>query len=340
MTMRLDERGDPSPAAMNAQPQPAVMVVENLQVAFRTPSHMTPVVRGLDLTLVSGKAHAIVGESGSGKSVTARALLGLLPRNAVASGSVRLLGKELMGLKDADMRRHRGKDIAMVFQDPTRSLNPTMQVGDQIAEALRKHERISRRDAWNRAVDLLERVAVPAARQRARDYPHQLSGGMRQRVMIAIAISCGPKVLVADEPTTALDVTTQAEIMALLQDLQDELRMSLVLITHNLGLAAAHAQEIAVMYAGRIVERAPTRELFGSMRMPYTRALLESIPRLSGQPHVPLPVVSGRPPSPGSLPSGCPFHPRCPGAQARCAEEEPALEEQKIGHQSACWFPL
>jgi oligopeptide/dipeptide ABC transporter ATP-binding protein len=333
-------RSEPSPAAVNVDQQPVVMVVENLQVGFRTARRETQVVRGVDLRLVSGRAHAIVGESGSGKSVTARALLGLLPPNAVVSGSVRLHGKELLGLKDADMRRHRGKDIAMVFQDPTRSLNPTMQVGDQVAEALRKHESVSRRDARDRAVDLLERVAVPAARQRARDYPHQLSGGMRQRVMIAIAIACGPKVLVADEPTTALDVTTQAEIMALLQGLQDDLRMTLLLITHNLGLAAAHAEEIAVMYAGRIVERAPTRELFGGVRMPYTRALLESIPRLSGQPHVPLPVVQGRPPSPAALPTGCPFHPRCPGAQTRCAKQEPALEEQKIGHQSACWFPL
>jgi oligopeptide/dipeptide ABC transporter ATP-binding protein len=232
--------------------------------------------------------------------------------------------------------------MAMVFQDPARSLNPTMRVGRQITEAIRTHRQVSRSDANAQAVDLLRLVRIPAAERRFHEYPHQLSGGMRQRVVIAMALACRPKLLIADEATTALDVTTQAQIMELLLELQQELDMALIFISHDLGLAASYADEVVVMYAGKIVEQAPAKGLFGAggtVRMRYTRALLDAIPHLERAAHTELPVVSGRPPDPAMLPPGCSFAPRCPASADDCRAKEPALAEHAPGHRWACWHP-
>jgi oligopeptide/dipeptide ABC transporter ATP-binding protein len=238
------------------------------------------------------------------------------------------------------MRAHRGADVAMVFQDPTRSLNPTMRIGSQIAEAVRAHQRVSKTQARQRAVALLRLVRMPLPERRCSEYPHQLSGGMRQRVMIAIALACRPKLLIADEATTALDVTTQAQIMELLLELQAELGMALMLISHDLALAASYADEVIVMYAGRIVEQAPAARLFSRVRMPYTQALLEAIPQLERPAHSPLPVIGGRPPDLSALPAGCSFAPRCRHAADDCRATEPPLAEHEPGHRWACWHPV
>jgi oligopeptide/dipeptide ABC transporter ATP-binding protein len=318
----------------------ALLEVTDLRIRFRRRgSGDVRAVNGVSYSLQSGRTLAVVGESGSGKTVSSRAVMGLLPETAAVTGSVRFCGRELLGLSDKQMREHRGADIAMVFQDPTRSLNPTMRIGKQITEAIRAHQPLDRQSARDRAVELLELVRMPLPRRRFVEYPHQLSGGMRQRVMIAIALACHPRLLIADEATTALDVTTQAQIMELLVDLQRELGMGLMLISHDLGLAAAYADEVIVMYAGRVVEHAPTRQLFGHVRMPYTKVLLEAIPRLDRPAHSQLPVVGGRPPDLVSLPAGCSFAPRCPSARDHCREVSPPLEEHETGHQWACWYP-
>jgi oligopeptide/dipeptide ABC transporter ATP-binding protein len=238
------------------------------------------------------------------------------------------------------MRSHRGRSFAMVFQDPERSLNPTMRVGSQITEAIRTHEQAGRKEAHDRAVDLMKMVRLPAPERRFYEYPHQLSGGMRQRVVIAIALACGPQVLFADEATTALDVTTQAQIMDLLLELQQQTGNALVMISHDLGLAATYAEDVMVMYAGKVVERAPAKELFAGVRMPYTQALLDAIPRIELEPHVLLPVVGGRPPDLAAIPLGCPFAPRCPGVQEDCRQEAPPLKQHEVGRWWACWHPL
>jgi oligopeptide/dipeptide ABC transporter ATP-binding protein len=343
-----------------------LLEVRNLHVRFRQGGAGVRAVNGVDYTAWPGRALAIVGESGSGKTVSARAVMGLLPGTATVTGSARLRGTELLGLSEAKMRAHRGADIAMVFQDPARSLNPTMRIGAQISEAIRAHLPLSRRAARERAIELMSRVRLPMPERRFVEYPHQLSGGMRQRVMIAIALACQPKVLIADEATTALDVTTQAQIMELLLDLQAESGMALILITHDLGLAACYADEIMVMYAGRVVERAPAAELFGwsgtdgggrragqhgdtgavsrgghagHVRMPYTKALLDAVPRLDRPAHTPLPVVAGHPPDMSAPPAGCSFAPRCPSARGTCRSAAPPLEEHEPGHEWACWYP-
>jgi oligopeptide/dipeptide ABC transporter ATP-binding protein len=296
-------------------------------------------VNGLSYTVHAGRTLAIIGESGSGKSVAARALMGLLPDSARVSGSARFAGTELIGLPEREARRHRGADIAMVFQDPSRSLNPTMRIGVQVAEAVRAHADLDKAAAHRRAVELLAMVALPAPQRRFHEYPHQLSGGMRQRVMIAIALAGQPRLLIADEATTSLDVTTQAQIMALLGELQGRLGTAVVLISHDLGLAASYADDVVVMYAGRAVERAPVGELFGHVRMPYTAALLGAVPHLEREPHALLPVVPGQPPDLSALPAGCPFRPRCEYATDACVEEPP-LTEHEPGHSWACWHPL
>jgi oligopeptide/dipeptide ABC transporter ATP-binding protein len=316
-----------------------LLAISDLRVHFEHAGRVIRAVDGLSYALSSGTTLAVIGESGSGKTVSSRAVMGLLPETASVSGSVRFEGRELLGLPDKEMRRHRGAAIAMVFQDPTRSLNPTMRVGAQITEAIRAHRQIDRRAAQERAVELLTLVRLPSPKQHFHEYPHQLSGGMRQRVVIAIALASNPRLLIADEATTALDVTTQAQIMELLHDLQRQFGMGLIMISHDLGLAASFADEVVVMYAGRAVEQAPTRQLFAHVRMPYTKALLEAIPRIERPPHTPLPVVPGRPPDLASLPSGCPFHPRCPNARDRCRETAPPLEEGEPGHRWACWYP-
>ena len=320
----------------------ALLEVEDLRVAFAVGGREVRAVDGVSYQVESGRTLAIIGESGSGKTVGCRAIMGLLPAGAEISGSARLRGTELIGLSDGQLRKHRGSEMAMVFQDPARSLNPTMRVGKQITEAITTHRKVSRSDARDQAVELLRLVRIPAPERRFHEYPHQLSGGMRQRVVIAMALACRPKLLIADEATTALDVTTQAQIMELLLELQRDLGMALVFISHDLGLAASYADEVVVMYAGKIVEQAPAKRLFGAggtVKMRYTRALLDAIPHLERPAHADLPVVTGRPPDPSMLPVGCSFAPRCPSAADDCTAKAPALTEHAPGHRWACWHP-
>ena len=318
----------------------ALLDVEDLRVTFPGRGREVHAVDGVSYRVYAGQTLAIVGESGSGKTVSCRAVMGLLPPGALITGSARFQGRQLIGLSDDQLREHRGANIAMVFQDPARSLNPTMRVGAQIAEAVRAHQDVSKAQAKAQAVDLLRLVHIPLPERRSVEYPHQLSGGMRQRVMIAIALACRPKLLIADEATTALDVTTQAQIMDLLLELQAELGMALMLISHDLGLAGAYADEVIVMYAGRIVEQAPAARLFSRVRMPYTQALFEAIPRLERPAHAPLPVVGGRPPDASDLPPGCSFAPRCRRAADDCRAAAPPLDEHEAGHRWACWHPV
>jgi oligopeptide/dipeptide ABC transporter ATP-binding protein len=320
----------------------SLLEVEDLRVGFAVGGRELRAVDGVSFKVDPGTTLAIIGESGSGKTVSCRAIMGLLPDGTAIHGSARLRGSELIGLTDSELRKHRGADLAMVFQDPARSLNPTLRVGVQIAEAIRTHRKVTKAEAQAQAIELLRLVRIPAADRRFHEYPHQLSGGMRQRVMIAIALACRPKLLIADEATTALDVTTQAQIMELLLDLQEQLDMALIMISHDLGLAASYADEVVVMYAGKIVEQAPAARLFGTggaVRMRYTRALLDAIPHLERPAHTLLPIVGGRPPDPTSLPPGCSFAPRCAYAEDDCRAKTPALAEHAPGHSWACWHP-
>jgi oligopeptide/dipeptide ABC transporter ATP-binding protein len=328
---------DAGPAVDGPEPAP-LLEVTDLRVRFTRAGRAVHAVNGLSYGLAPGRMLAIIGESGSGKSVSSRALMGLLPPTAQVSGSARFDGTELVGLPEREMRRHRGADIAMVFQDPARSLNPTMRIGAQITEAIRAHARLDRAAAKERAIELLQLVRLPAPERRFHEYPHQLSGGMRQRVMIAIALAGRPRLLIADEATTALDVTTQAQIMELLVELQQQLGMAVILISHDLALAASYADDVVVMYGGRAVELASAATLFASVRMPYTRALLGAIPLLERPSHGQLPVVPGQPPDPAALPSGCPFRPRCGSATDECATAPP-FDEHEPGHWWACWHP-
>jgi oligopeptide/dipeptide ABC transporter ATP-binding protein len=318
----------------------ALLEVDDLHVTFAGRGRELRAVDGVSYRVYPGQTLAIVGESGSGKTVSCRAVMGLLPQAAVVTGSARFQGLQLIGLAEDRMREHRGADVAMVFQDPTRSLNPTMRVGAQIAEAVRTHRQVGRAQSREEAVELLRLVHIPLPERRCLEYPHQLSGGMRQRIMIAIALASRPRLLIADEATTALDVTTQAQIMDLLLELQAELGMALMLISHDLGLAASYADEVIVMYAGRIVEQASARRLFTRVRMPYTQALFDAIPRLERPAHSPLPVIGGRPPDLAALPPGCSFAPRCRNAADDCRAAAPPLTEQEPGHRWACWHPV
>ena len=314
----------------------ALLEVRDLRVTFTRGVRTVHAVNGLSYELGEGEMLAIIGESGSGKTVGARTLMGLLPQAAHVSGSARFDETELVGLPEQQIRHWRGSEIAMVFQDPTRSLNQTMRIGNQITEAIRQHSDLDRTGAKERAIELLKMVHLPAAERRFYEYPHQLSGGMRQRVVIAIALAGEPRLLIADEATTALDVTTQAQIMALFVELQERLGMAIILISHDLGLAASYAQHVVVMYAGRAVEYAPAHQLFADVRMPYTRALLGAIPQLERPSHGQLPVITGQPPDPADLPDGCPFRPRCDIASDKCAEAPPFLEHEPQ-HWWACW---
>jgi peptide/nickel transport system ATP-binding protein len=318
-----------------------LLEVDELRTTFDTSRGTVVAVDGVSLRLDQGETLGIVGESGSGKTVLARSIMGLLSsRNVTTTGSVRLRGRELVGLSARAMREVWGVDAAMVFQDPMTSLNATMRVGDQITESLRFHLDMSRHEARTTAVALLRSVGIPEPERRIRAYPHQLSGGMRQRVTIAIALACGPRLLVADEPTTALDVTIQKQILDLLAHQMAERAMGMILITHDLGVVAGRTDRIAVMYAGRVVERGPTRLLFRETRHPYTAGLLTSIPRLSNAGHTRLSVIPGRPPDLVGLPPGCPFAPRCRSAQPRCLDEPPHLVEARGNHEYACFFPV
>ncbi|WP_433324159.1 ABC transporter ATP-binding protein [Spirillospora sp. CA-294931] len=317
-----------------------LLEVDDLSVAFRVRGQDVRAVNGLSYTLEEGETVAILGESGSGKSVAAQAVMGILdtPPARITGGSVRLRGQELLGLPERRRRVYRGDRISMIFQDALSALNPVFTVGDQISEMYQVHRGMRRKAAEAKAVELMDRVRIPLAARRVRDYPHQFSGGMRQRVMIAMALALEPDVLIADEPTTALDVTVQAQIMKLLADLQSELRMGMILITHDLGVVAGVADRIVVMYAGSVAEEAPARELYARPAHPYTAGLLASVPRLD-QRGERLRPIKGTPPNPAALPSGCPFRPRCPRAEAICGEERPPLVAVGApGHRSACHF--
>jgi oligopeptide/dipeptide ABC transporter ATP-binding protein len=318
----------------------ALLEITDLSVVFELPEGDVRAVDGVSLTLDRGGMLGIAGESGSGKSAMARALLGLHPKDRTRiGGSIRLNGVDLVGLSERELQHYRGRDVAMVFQDPMRSFNPIKTIGDQVAEAIRAHEHISRAAARARVIELLGLVRLPNARERYSAYPHQLSGGMRQRVMIAMALACQPMLLVADEPTTALDVTTQVAIMELLEDLQSTLGMAVIFITHDLNLAASYTQEVAVMYAGRVVERVASSAVLDRLRMPYAKALIEAIPAMDDSPHSKLETIEGRRPDPLNLPAGCAFHPRCPSATDVCRHDSPALIEGEPGHFWACWNP-
>ncbi len=312
-----------------------VLELRDLTVSFATDRGILRAVDGVSLAVGAGELLAIVGESGCGKSVTALACMGLLPGNARLGGSIHLMGRELTALSAEEWQDRRGRDLAMVFQEPMTSLNPAFTAGEQVAEALRRHAGLDARAAFARAVEMLERVRIPEAARRARQYPHQLSGGMRQRVMIAMALACRPKLLIADEPTTALDVTVQAQILALLDELRRETGTAVVLITHDLGVVADQADQVAVMYAGRVVERAPAAALFAMPQHPYTVGLLGAAPRLAGG-DARLASIEGTVPDLLHPPAGCRFAPRCPFRIARC-EQEPRLMEVAPGQQAACW---
>jgi oligopeptide/dipeptide ABC transporter ATP-binding protein len=319
-----------------------LLEVKGLKVRFVTEDGVVRAVDGVDFELDRGKVLGIVGESGSGKSVTAMTILGLTrDRNTRFEGEVDYKGRNLLELSESSLRDVRGNEIAMIFQDPMTSLNPVYTVGDQIIEAIQTHEGANKREAKRRAVELLRQVGIPNPQQRVDDFPHQFSGGMRQRAMIAMALSCNPDVLIADEPTTALDVTIQAQILELLDNLREDFDSSVILITHDLGVVAEVADEIIVMYAGRVVERGSKRDVFYDPQHPYTWGLLGSIPRLDRPKPKKLHSIEGTPPSLINLPTGCKFRPRCPHAFDKC-QEEPELKRRvdESGHLDRCWLSV
>jgi peptide/nickel transport system ATP-binding protein len=318
-----------------------LLSVEGVSVDLPTPRGNLRAVDRVDLTIGAGRTLGIVGESGCGKTMLSRAILQLLPKKAKLSGRVMFDGQDLVTLDPERLRKLRGRSLAVVFQDPMTSLNPVLTIGTQLIETLQEHLELDGEAAKKRSVELLAAVGIPAPEQRLTQYPHQLSGGMRQRVAIAIALSCEPKLLIADEPTTALDVTIQAQILDLLAREQRRRHMAMIIITHDLGVVAGRTDEVAVMYAGRVVERAPTPALFKKMRMPYTEALFAAIPKIDAAPHTPLPAISGRPPDPTRPMPGCSFSPRCRYADARCHREKPALvQAESLAHQYACFHPI
>ena len=317
-----------------------LLVVEDLSTTFSTGRGPIRAVEHVDLTLRRGRTLGIVGESGSGKSVLSRSIMGLVPSYATRTGSIRFDGREMLDADTKVLREVWGAEMAMVFQDPMTALNPVQRIGNQITESIKEHLDYSKTQRRETAIALLRSVGIPEPERRLKQYPHELSGGMRQRVVIAIALACGPGLLFADEPTTALDVTVQAQILDLLESQQRERNMAVVLVTHDLGVVATRADDIAVMYAGRIVEQAPTETLFRKMRHPYTEALLRSIPRLDLPSHTRLEAIGGRPPDLLNPPTGCRFAARCAYAQDRCREEEPPLLDDGDGHLYRCWFPV
>ncbi|WP_338896268.1 ABC transporter ATP-binding protein [Streptomyces sp. TG1A-60] len=323
-----------------------LLEVRDLHIEFHTRDGVAKAVNGVNYTVRAGETLAVLGESGSGKSVTAQAIMGILdmPPGRITQGEILFMGQDMLKMAAEERRRLRGAKIAMIFQDALSSLNPVYTVGYQLGEMFRVHQGMSRKEAKAKSIELMDRVRIPAAAQRVNDYPHQFSGGMRQRIMIAMALALEPDLIIADEPTTALDVTVQAQVMDLLADLQREYHMGLILITHDLGVVADVADKIAVMYAGRIVESAPVHELYKRPAHPYTRGLLDSIPRLD-QKGQELYAISGLPPNLTRIPSGCAFNPRCPKAQDVCRADTPALHPvteqdgtELAGRGSACHF--
>ncbi len=323
----------------------AILEVNDLHTYFEIGNSVLKAVRGVDFSLQRGRTLGLVGESGCGKTVTALSLMRLLPPSGrIVAGSVRLSNRdgnpvEITALAEKKMRQIRGREMGMIFQEPMTSLNPVFKIGDQIREAILVHERVGGKAARDRAVGLLQDVEISDPVSRYHDYPHQLSGGQRQRVMIAIALACRPRVLIADEPTTALDVTVQARILELISRLRDRYEMAVLLVTHDLGVVAQATERVAVMYLGRIVETASTRSLYSNPCHPYTQALLDSVPRL-GERKRRLTTVRGTVPALSRIPSGCPFHPRCPKAEEICRREKPAVREVEPGHRVECHFPL
>jgi oligopeptide transport system ATP-binding protein len=318
-----------------------LLVVENLQTHFLTEEGMVHAVNNISYSLEKQETLGIVGESGSGKSVSVLSLMGLIPQPpGKISGQAFFEGRDLMQMNPEELRKIRGDKIAMIFQDPMTSLNPVLTIGDQIGEALKEHMGMSENQARGRIIELLELVGIPMAAERIDQYPHQFSGGMRQRVMIAMALSCDPQLLIADEPTTALDVTIQAQIVELVKRLQEELGMAVIWITHDLGVVAGLVDRMAVMYAGYIVESAPVKTLYRSPSHPYTIGLLGSLPRLDEDAHEPLKSIDGMPPDLIDYPAGCPFAERCPYVNAQCQSENPTLRSVGENHTVACWVNL
>ena len=319
-----------------------LLTIRNLHTYFFTDEGVAKAVDGVDLELKEGGTLGVVGESGCGKSVTALSVMRLIPDppGKITQGEILFGGTNLLDLSEAEMRKIRGRSISMIFQEPMTSLNPVFQIGDQISEVLRLHEGMSRKEAWDRSVEMLKLVGIPSPERRVQEYPHQLSGGMRQRAMIAMALSCNPQLLIADEPTTALDVTIQAQIIELVKRLQKELGMAVIWITHDLGVVAGLCQRVIVMYAGHIIEQAKIKELYGHPSHPYTLGLLGSIPRLDAARKSKLTPIEGLPPDLIDAPPGCPFVPRCAYTQDICVQERPELRTVAPEHQIACWVDV
>ncbi len=318
-----------------------ILEITDLSTHIKLTKSIVQAVGNVDMVIEPGETLGLVGESGCGKSMTGLSIMGLLPPGgSIVGGSIKLEGRELVGLPEADLRKIRGNDIAMIFQDPLTSLDPTKTIGYQVGEPVRLHRGASKKEALDRAAEVLGLVGLPRPKERLSDYPHQLSGGLRQRVMIAMALSCEPKLLVADEPTTALDVTIQAQILALLDDLKSRLGMAMLLITHDMGVIAGHADRVNVMYAGRLVEETDTETLFEHMHHPYTQSLLASIPRLDQDASLRLANIPGIPPDLSNPPEGCRFAARCSRADDKCRTQEPPLVGQSLEHRFACWHPV
>ncbi|AST90305.1 peptide ABC transporter ATP-binding protein [Sutcliffiella cohnii] len=317
-----------------------ILEVKGLRTSFFTDEGEVKAVDGVDFEIEKGKTLGIVGESGSGKSITSLSILRLLeePVGRVVGGNVFFKGEDLLAKSKKEMMKIRGNNISMIFQEPMTSLNPVLTCGEQIAESIRIHQKLNKKDAWNKAVDMLKLVGIPSPESRAKQYPFELSGGMRQRVMIAIALSCNPELLIADEPTTALDVTIQAQILELMKKLQEELGTSLMMITHDLGVVAEMCDKVAVMYCGKVVEYADVKTIFTDPKHPYTVGLLNSVPKHDQEYEGDLSVIQGSVPSPFALPKGCRFAPRCPHAKEICHAELPELVETADGDQVRCWI--
>ncbi len=317
-----------------------LLQLDDLKTYFYTEDGVVKAVDGVTFEIYKGETLGVVGESGCGKSVTSLSIMRLIPNppGKIEGGHIWFEGEDLVSKSGSEMRKIRGNDISMIFQEPMTSLNPVFTVGDQIAEAIILHQKVSKKEAIEKAIEMLRKVGIPSPEKRVYEYPHQLSGGMRQRVMIAMALSCNPKLLIADEPTTALDVTIQAQILELMKELKDEFNTAIMMITHDLGVVAEVCDRVAVMYAGKVVEYSDVKTIFGRPQHPYTWGLLKSIPKLEGNPER-LMTIEGVVPNPLYLPEGCKFHPRCRFATDKCRESEPEIEDLKPGHSVRCWYP-